>query len=128
MPLAGKIAPHLPSLRRFARLLAGSQKAGDGAVTRVLEAIVADPSLFPDLPPRIGLYQCFLNAFTTRLQDPAAQADEIGATAARSLAALPAQARQAFLLVSVEDFDRGEGRADSRGFGRPDRGAAAPSQ
>jgi DNA-directed RNA polymerase specialized sigma24 family protein len=108
MPLAARIAPHLPNLRRFARLLAGSQKAGDVAVTRVLEAIVADPSLFPDLPPRIGLYQCFLNVFTTRLQDPAAQADEIGATAARSLAALPAQARQAFLLVSVEDFDRSE--------------------
>lgn len=108
MPLATKIAAHLPNLRRFARLLAGSQKAGDTAVARVLEAIVADPSLFPDLPPRIGLYQCFLNAFTVRLEDPVAQADEIGTTAARSLAALPAQARQAFLLVSVEDFDRSE--------------------
>ena len=106
MPLAAKIAPHLPNLRRFARLLAGSQKAGDAAVARVLQAIVADPSLFPDLPPRIGLYQCFLGAFTTQLQDPNSQADEIGSTAARSLAALPASARQAFLLVSVEDFDR----------------------
>jgi Sigma2 domain of PhyR len=101
MPLAAKIAPHLPNLRRFARLLAGSQKAGDAAVARVLQAIVADPSLFPELPPRIGLYQCFLGAFTTRLQDTSSQADEIGSTAARSLAALPAQARQAFLLVSV---------------------------
>ena len=108
MPLAARIAPHLPHLRRFARLLAGSQKAGDAAVTRVLEAIVADPSLFPDLPTRIALYQCFLSAFTTRAQDRGSQADEIGATAARSLAALPAQARQAFLLVSVEDFDRSE--------------------
>lgn len=108
MPLAAKIAPHLPNLRRFARLLTGSQRAGDAAVARLLEAIVADPSLFPDLPPRIGLYQCFLSAFTARLEDPAAQADEIGVTAARSLAALPAQARQVFLLVSVEDFDRSE--------------------
>src|SRR5262245_63266560 len=108
MPLAARIAPHLPNLRRFARLLTGSQKAGDLAVTRVLEAIVADPSLFPELPPRIGLYQCFLNVFTTRLEDSVSQADEIGATAARSLAALPAQARHAFLLVSVEDFDRTE--------------------
>jgi DNA-directed RNA polymerase specialized sigma24 family protein len=108
MPLAASIAPHLPNLRRFARLLAGSQRAGDAAVARVLEAIVADPSLFPDLPPRLGLYQSFLNAFTARLEDPGAQADEIGTTAARSLAALPAQARQAFLLVSVEDFERSE--------------------
>jgi len=64
--------------------------------------------VFPSLPPRIGLYQCFLSAFTTRMEDPAAQADEIGITAARSLAALPQQARQAFLLVSVEEFERDE--------------------
>src|SRR5215831_16335428 len=100
MTLAEHIAPHLPNLRRFARLLTGSQRAGDTAVARLLEAIVADASVFPNLPPRIGLYQCFLSAFTTRLEDPAAQAEEIGTTAARSLAALPLQARQAFLLVS----------------------------
>ena len=117
-PWPSKIAPHLPNLRRFARLLAGSQKAGDAAVARVLQAIVADPSLFPDLPPRMGLYQCFLNAFTTRLEDPAAQAGEIGMTAARSLAALPPQARQAFLLVSVEDFDRTRGGRRSSRFRR----------
>jgi CheY-like chemotaxis protein/DNA-directed RNA polymerase specialized sigma24 family protein len=108
MPLADQIAPHLPHLRRFARLLTGSQRTGDTAVARLLEAIVADASVFPSLPPRIGLYQCFLSAFTTRMEDPAAQADEIGITAARSLAALPQQARQAFLLVSVEEFERDE--------------------
>jgi DNA-directed RNA polymerase specialized sigma24 family protein len=108
MPLAERIAPHLPNLRRFARLLAGSQVAGDAAVARLLQAIIADPTTFPDLPPRIGLYQCFLNAFTSRLEDPSGQAAAIGLTAARSLAALPAQARQAFLLVSVEEFELGE--------------------
>src|SRR5215471_18378398 len=71
MTLAEHIAPHLPNLRRFARLLTGSQRAGDTAVARLLEAIVADASVFPNLPPRIGLYQCFLSAFTTRLEDPA---------------------------------------------------------
>jgi DNA-directed RNA polymerase specialized sigma24 family protein/CheY-like chemotaxis protein len=108
MTLAEQIAPHLPNLRRFARLLTGNQAIGDAAVARLLEVIVADASVFPDLPPRIGLYQCFLNAFTARLQDPDAQAEEIGRTAARTLAALPAQARQAFLLVSVEEFERDE--------------------
>jgi DNA-directed RNA polymerase specialized sigma24 family protein len=44
MPLAEHIAPHLPNLRRFARLLTGSQKAGDTAVARLLEAIVAATS------------------------------------------------------------------------------------
>ncbi len=108
MPIAEQIAPHLPNLRRFARLLTGSQSAGDTAVARLLQAIIADPASFPDLPPRIGLYQCFLGAFTTRLEDPRAQAAAIGITAARSLAAMPAQARQAFLLVSVEEFERSE--------------------
>jgi DNA-directed RNA polymerase specialized sigma24 family protein len=108
MSLAESIAPHLPNLRRFARLMTGRQVTGDAAVARLLAAIVADSSLFPDLPPKIALYQCFLGTFSTRLEDPGAQAEEIGKTAARSLAALPAQARQAFLLVSVEDFTREE--------------------
>src|SRR5258705_11926671 len=106
--LADSIPAHVPNLRRSARLLTGSQGAGDTAVARLLEAIVADASVFPDLPPRIALYQCFLSAFTTRMEDPAAQAEEIGVTAARSLAALPPQARQAFLLVSVEEVERNE--------------------
>ena len=106
MSLADQIAPHLPNLRRFARLLTGSQEAGDAAVARVLKAVIADPAIFPELPPRVGLYQCFVNAFTSRFEDRRAQADTMGETAARSLAALSRQARQAFLLVSVEDFDR----------------------
>jgi CheY-like chemotaxis protein/DNA-directed RNA polymerase specialized sigma24 family protein len=108
MSLADKITAHLPQLRRFARLLTGSQMAGDAAVTRVLQAILADPSIFPDLPPRLGLYQCFLEAFTTRLEDNEQNAMELGETAARSLAALSPQARQAFLLVTVEEFSRRE--------------------
>ena len=106
MSLAEHIAPHLPNLRRFARLLTGSQEAGDAAVARLLAAIVADPSIFPDLPSRIALYQSFLATFTTRLEDSRAQALSMGAMAAKSLAALTPQARQAFLLVSVEEFDR----------------------
>ena len=41
MRLASSIAPHVPHLRRFARLLTGTQSAGDSAVARVLEAIAA---------------------------------------------------------------------------------------
>lgn len=78
-------------------------------MARALEAIIADPSFFPDdVSTRVGIYRCFLSTFTTRLRDPAAQAAAIGGTAARSLAALSPQARQAFLLVSVEGFDRSE--------------------
>ena len=101
MSLAEKISAHLPQLRRFARLLTGSQAAGDAAVARVLQAMLADPSIFPDLPPRLGLYQCFLEAFTTRrISRQAARCPALGHTAARSLAALSPEARQAFLLVT----------------------------
>src|SRR5258705_8515260 len=106
--LADSIPAHVPNLRRSARLLTGSQGAGDTAVARVLEAIVADASVFPDLPARIGLYQCFLRAFTTRMDDPAAQAEATGITASRSLAALPPPAPQGFLLVSVGEVARKE--------------------
>jgi DNA-directed RNA polymerase specialized sigma24 family protein/CheY-like chemotaxis protein len=106
MSLADKIDPHLPHLRRFARLLTGSQQAGDAAVARVLHMITADPTLFPSLPPRLALYQCFLSLLTRRYRDSGPQAGVLGVTAARSLAALTPEARQAFLLVTVEGFDQ----------------------
>ena len=87
-------------------------------MARLLEAIVADPSMFPDLPPRIGLYQCFLERLHDALEDPAAQADEIGTTAARSLAALP-PAGPAGLPAGLGGGVRARrGRADPRGVRR----------
>jgi len=107
--LAESIAQHLPALRRFARLLTGSQQAGDAVVARVLQAIAADPAIFPpDLPPRLGLYQCFLEALTRRYRDSGPQPGLIGDTAARTLAALTPESRQAFILVTVEGFSHAE--------------------
>ena len=62
--LAESIASHLPQLRRFARLLTGSQQAGDAAVSRLLQAIVADPAAYPEKPTRVELYQHFLKTFS----------------------------------------------------------------
>ncbi len=106
MSLAASISPHVPPLRRFARLLTGTQRAGDGAVARVLETIAADPTVFPELPPKLGLYQCFLTTLTRRYRDGGPEPDLIGTSAARSLGALTPEARQAFLLVTVEEFSR----------------------
>jgi DNA-directed RNA polymerase specialized sigma24 family protein len=108
MSLAESIAPHIPHLRRFARLLTGTQGAGDAAVERVLQAVAADPSIFPDLSPRLGLYQCFLSTLTRRYRDGGPSPGLLGDTAVRSLAALTPEGRQAFLLVSVEGFSRRE--------------------
>jgi len=108
MPLAESIAPHVPHLRRFARLLTGSQAGGDAAVERALQAVAADPSTFPRLPPRVALYRFFLTTHARNQREPAPAPDLFGGTAARSLAALTPEGRQAFFLVSVEDFTPGE--------------------
>jgi CheY-like chemotaxis protein len=102
--LAESIASYLPQLRRFARLLTGSQQAGDAAVSRMLRAIVGDPGAFPEKPSRVELYQLFLKTLAGIPEDSAQQGAGIGQTAARSLAAMTPQARQAFLLVSVEEL------------------------
>jgi DNA-directed RNA polymerase specialized sigma24 family protein len=108
MTVADKVAAHLPYLRRFARAVTGSQKSGDAYVVSTLEAILADPSIFPEeLPPRIALYRTFLKILNSiqlngeRSPDtrhPALQA------AYRNLETLAPLAAQAFLLVAVEEF------------------------
>jgi CheY-like chemotaxis protein len=98
----------VPHLRRFARLLTGAQASGDASVARVLEVIAADPSMFPELPPRLGLYQCFLAVLTRRYRDGGPQPGLLGARATKSLAALTPEGRQAFLLVEVENFSKAE--------------------
>jgi DNA-directed RNA polymerase specialized sigma24 family protein/CheY-like chemotaxis protein len=108
MSLAESIAPHVPHLRRFARLLTGSQAAGDAAVERVLQAVAADPAIFPHLAPRLGLYQCFLSTLTRRYRNWGPAPGLLGDTAVRSLAALTPEGRQAFFLVSVEGFSTQE--------------------
>ncbi len=103
MSLAETIAPQLPYLRRFARALTGSQESGDAYVVATLEALVSDPSSFPEGPlKRIGLYKCFLKVWNSvslnrQPAEPKTQAD-------RSLEAITPLPRQAFLLASVEGF------------------------
>ena len=58
MPVAQAITPHLPSLRRYARALSGSQESGDAYLIALLEALVENPTMFPSvIPPKIGLYR-----------------------------------------------------------------------
>jgi len=60
MSMSSRIAPHIPYLRRYSRALSGSQASGDAYVAAVLEALIADPSLFSDdQTPRISLYKLF---------------------------------------------------------------------
>lgn len=106
MSIALQVAQYLPYLRRFARALTGSQKAGDDEVIRLLEGLVADKAPFPtDIPAKVALYRAFIR---TRRQ-AGLRAPAKGRSAAQSagearLAALTPLSREAFLLTSVEEF------------------------
>jgi DNA-directed RNA polymerase specialized sigma24 family protein/CheY-like chemotaxis protein len=111
MSISEVIAPQLPYLRRFARALSGSQTSGDAYVVAMLEALAAEPGLFPtDVDPRVATYQTFLKVWNTvRLNHKAeASTSERLAAADRKLDAITPRARQAFLLMAVEEFSTPE--------------------
>jgi DNA-directed RNA polymerase specialized sigma24 family protein len=107
MSLSASIAPHLPFLRRFARAVSGSQASGDALVAAVLEAIIADVSIFPKASnDRIALYKIFAKLFSSvAIKIPLETAlSPWEARASANLGAIAPPARQAFILVAVEGF------------------------
>jgi CheY-like chemotaxis protein/DNA-directed RNA polymerase specialized sigma24 family protein len=105
MLVSESIAPHLPSLRRFARALSGSQESGDAYVMALLEALVQDPSLFPqDLDPKIALYRTFLKIWNSVDVNAFSNMRPGQSEALRGLQSLTPKPRQAFLLLSIEEF------------------------
>lgn len=110
MQSSDAIAAHLPYLRRYARALTGSQKSGDAYVVATLEAMIAaPPGSERATRDRVGIYRDFskiLNsvALNARADQPVATAR----AADRNLAAITPLARQAFLLIAVENFSSGE--------------------
>ena len=112
MSLATDIAPHIPFLRRFARALTGSQASGDAYVSAMLEALIADSSLFPTaLGPKVGAYRTLLAMWNSldvngRSDEPGAGGD--GPRAERNILSIAPRARQAYLLTTVENFSHDE--------------------
>src|SRR5271166_5661868 len=105
MSVAQAITPHLPSLRRYARALSGSQESGDGYVIALLEALVENPTMFPSvIPPKIGLYRLFSTLWNSVDTNTFPDAPE-KSHALRSLQSLTPLPRQTFLLLSVEGFE-----------------------
>ena len=122
MSIADRVNADLPFLRRFARSLTGSQAVGDAAVVTTLEAIIADPGVLEaGLSPRVALYKAFVQNLNAAPPEAAGAVtgspttaggvgrDSAGRPAAvraadRNLATLPPRARQAFLLVAVEEL------------------------
>ena len=111
MSLSTRIAAHLPYLRRYARAVTGTQTSGDAYVSATLEALIADVSSFPEASSdRVAIYKMFAAFFgsTTIEVKPMDSPYAWEKRAAANLAVVPARARQAFILVSVEGFSRTE--------------------
>jgi len=111
MSLSTRIAPFLPYLRRYSRALTGSQTSGDAYVAAVLEALIADVSIFPESSnDRVALFQLYTKLFgssSVLIPEPVSPfAWEKRASI--NLASVSPLARQAFLLVSVEGFRTSE--------------------
>jgi CheY-like chemotaxis protein len=112
MSIAERVNADLPFLRRFARSVTGSQEAGDAAVVSTLEAIIANPEMLDHgLAPRVALYQAFLKVLNASAPHRDRSADRGDPSrhsalraAERKLQTLAPRARQAFLLVAVEEF------------------------
>lgn len=107
MSLTARVAVHLPYLRRYARAVTGSQTSGDAYVAAVLEALIADLSIFPDLgDDRVALYRLFVAIYdSTKVELPPITSPFAWEKRAQAnLAAVPTRARHAFLLITVEGF------------------------
>jgi len=110
MTASERFASHLPYLRRYARILTGSQKSGDAYVRATLEAAIAGGTqLLNSLPPRIALYRLFHVIWSgTSDQRPETEANDARSTPDARLQALTPFDRQALLLTAVEGFSTSE--------------------
>jgi len=116
MSMTQTLAPHLPYLRRYARLLSGSQSSGDAYVKASLTALLNGQQLDADLPPRAALYKLFHAIWSTsgeHLDDVVSSLDSKNRGDARQnpesrLRALAASSRAALLLTAVESFSVNE--------------------
>ncbi len=116
MSLGDTLRPHLPFLRRYARALTGTQRAGDDYVRATLETVVAAPDEFPSgVDARVGLYAMFhqiWSASALREHDATSgiaadtgddSSDE--AIAGARLSRVTPLDRQCLLLTAMEGFD-----------------------
>lgn len=108
MSVRDRIAPYLPFLRRYARVLTGSQASGDAYVRTALEALLAGrQALDESLAPRTGLYRLFHQIWGSsngRLERPIEGAVQDGQNPEERLQGLRPQTREALLLSALEGF------------------------
>ena len=114
-----RIVPHIPGLRRYARLLTGdSHRADDLVQDTLLRACVKWTLWRPDSDLRAWLFTIMHNLFINQLRaalPESVQLDDmvdaghaedasVGIDLERALARLPDDQREVLLMVTVEDF------------------------
>jgi DNA-directed RNA polymerase specialized sigma24 family protein len=112
MSVRDRIAPYLPFLRRYARILTGSQPGGDAYVRTALEALLSGRHVLDEkLGPRAGLYKLFHQIWASsngRLERAAEGSVFAGDTPEERLQGLQPTTREALLLAALEGFSSSE--------------------
>jgi len=99
------LAQELPRLRRYARALTGSQASGDAYVVSALEALLDDEELANSAgSPRIALYKMFATIWNSIDVNRQPEPHEASDGPDRYLTRIAPLPRQAFLLLTLEDF------------------------
>ena len=113
MAIAQKISPHIPYLRRYARALTGNQKSGDAYVAATIESLLTDPSSFEqDINPKVALYKVFTKIWRSlKVNRQKTEGRTFDHDIDNKLEIITPPARQAFLLLTIEDFSNAEAAA-----------------
>lgn len=103
--LSDALALHLPSLRRHARALTGSQTAGDELALNTVRAVIDSPQTIRSASSLdIGFFQVFAKIWAQAGYHAAVAEEGPVARAQTHLQAAAPLARQALLLRSIENF------------------------
>jgi DNA-directed RNA polymerase specialized sigma24 family protein len=99
------VLQHLPSLRRYARALTGSQASGDAYVVATVESLIASPKIIAaSSDARVALYRLFTKIWNSVTLNEKPEAAEIVLPPEQHLTQITPRPRQAFLLVALEGF------------------------
>lgn len=101
------ITAHIPFLRRYARALTGTQKAGDAYVAAALESLITEPDMVPEgTDIRVSLYKVFSAIWQSIELNVSESGDtDDDKSENRNLGAIAPKPRQAFLLMALEGFE-----------------------
>lgn len=109
MSITALVAPQMPYLRRYARALSGNQSSGDSYVVAMLEALIADPTVFDTrIDPRVAVYKLFSKVWNSVPLNTQGEPLTSASTAERRLENITPLPRQAFLITAMEGFSPAE--------------------